>query len=101
MGPRDAHRSDWRSMSDSNGDRGVLMGDRSVQRRCLHPYPPGAEPADVDLLGQPIGGRLLFAAEHTQSARMAYTDGAMTSGIREAKRLLRQPTVHLGPIPSE
>lgn len=22
---------------------------------------PGAEPADVDLLGEPIGGRLLFA----------------------------------------
>jgi polyamine oxidase len=62
--------------------------------------PPGASPADVDLLGEPIGGRLLFAGEHTQSARMAYADGAMTSGIREAKRLLRQPQVHLGPNPS-
>jgi polyamine oxidase len=60
--------------------------------------PPGASPADVDLLGEPIGGRLLFAGEHTQSARLAYADGAMTSGIREAKRLLRQSTVHLGPI---
>lgn len=58
--------------------------------------PPGAHPADVDLLGEPISGRLLFAGEHTQSARMAYADGAMTSGIREAKRLLSQPTVHLG-----
>ena len=61
--------------------------------------PPGASPADVDLLGEPIGGRLLFAGEHTQSARMAYADGAMTSGIREAKRLLRQRQVGLGPIP--
>ena len=60
--------------------------------------PPGGNPADADLLGEPIGGRLLFAGEHTQSARMAYADGAMTSGIREAKRLLRQPSVHLGPI---
>ena len=60
--------------------------------------PPGASPDDVDLLGEPISGRLLFAGEHTQSARMAYADGAMTSGIREAKRLLRQPTVQLGPI---
>jgi monoamine oxidase len=60
--------------------------------------PPGADPADVDLLGKPIGGRLLFAGEHTQSRRMAYADGAMTSGIREAKRLLSQPGVHLGPI---
>jgi polyamine oxidase len=59
--------------------------------------PPGAEPADADLLGEPLGGRLLFAGEHTQSARLAYADGAMTSGIREAKRLLGQPGVHLGP----
>jgi len=61
--------------------------------------PPRAEPADVDLLGEPIGGRLLFGGEHTQSARLAYADGAMTSGVREAKRLLNQSSVHLGPIP--
>jgi polyamine oxidase len=60
--------------------------------------PPGANPADADLLGEPVGGRLLFAGEHTQSARLAYADGAMTSGIREAKRLLGRPSVHLGPI---
>ncbi|HEV8280172.1 MAG TPA: FAD-dependent oxidoreductase [Streptosporangiaceae bacterium] len=60
--------------------------------------PPGASPADADLLGEPVGGRLLFAGEHTQSARLAYADGAMTSGIREAKRLLSQPSVHLGPV---
>jgi monoamine oxidase len=60
--------------------------------------PPGASPADADLLGEPIGGRLLFAGEHTQSARVAYADGAMTSGIREAKRLLGRASVHLGPI---
>jgi monoamine oxidase len=59
--------------------------------------PPEASPADADLLGEPVGGRLLFAGEHTQSARLAYADGAMTSGIREAKRLLGQPAVHLGP----
>ena len=58
--------------------------------------PPGASPGDADLLGEPVGGRLLFAGEHTQSARLAYADGAMTSGIREAKRLLGQPSVHLG-----
>ena len=62
--------------------------------------PPGASPADADLLGQPVGGRLLFAGEHTQSARLAYADGAMTSGIREAKRLLGVPSVHLGPVSS-
>ena len=60
--------------------------------------PPGASPADADLLGEPVGGRLLFAGEHTQSARLAYADGAMTSGIREAKRLLGRVSVHLGPF---
>jgi monoamine oxidase len=57
--------------------------------------PPGATPADADLLGQPVGGRLLFAGEHTQHARLAFADGALTSGIREAKRLLATPTVRL------
>ena len=59
--------------------------------------PPGAEPRDADLLGEPIAGRLLFAGEHTQSARMGSADGAMASGIREAKRLLQRPSVRLGP----
>ena len=62
--------------------------------------PPGASPDDLELLGQPIHGRLLFAGEHTQSARTGYADGAMTSGIREAKRLLACPAVHLGRIAS-
>ena len=58
--------------------------------------PPGSTNADLDLLGTPVAGRLLFAGEHTQSARLGYADGAMTSGIREAKRLLGTPTVALG-----
>jgi polyamine oxidase len=58
--------------------------------------PPGASNADLDLLGTPVAGRLLFAGEHTQSARLGYADGAMTSGIREAKRLLGAPAVTLG-----
>jgi polyamine oxidase len=57
--------------------------------------PPEAGPADADLLGEPVGGRLLFAGEHTQSARLAYADGAMTSGIREAKRLLGTSAVRI------
>ena len=50
--------------------------------------PPGASPDDADLLGQPVGERLLFAGEHTQSERLGYADGAMSSGLREAARLL-------------
>jgi len=50
--------------------------------------PPGTHPDDLDLLGEPVGGRLLFAGEHTQSARVGYADGALSSGLREATRLL-------------
>jgi monoamine oxidase len=60
--------------------------------------PVGASPDDLDLLGEPVGGRLLFAGEHTQSARTGYADGAMSSGVREAKRLLGRPAVDLGPL---
>jgi|SRR5215469_5241259 len=56
---------------------------------------PGGSAADADLLGTPVAGRLCFAGEHTQSARLVYTDGAFCSGIREAKRLLRSPSVRL------
>jgi len=56
---------------------------------------PWGHPLDCDQLGQPVGGRVLFAGEHTQSARLAYADGALTSGIREAKRLLATPSVRL------
>jgi monoamine oxidase len=56
---------------------------------------PEADARDCDLLGQPVGGRVLFAGEHTQSSRLVYVAGALTSGIREAKRLLATPTVRL------
>jgi polyamine oxidase len=57
---------------------------------------PGCSNADLDLLGTPVAGRILFAGEHTQSARVGYADGAMVSGIREAKRLLGALEVTLG-----
>ena len=60
--------------------------------------PPGADPAWADLLGEPIDGRLLFAGEHTQSERLGYADGAMSSGIREASRLLDRRDVRVGPL---
>jgi monoamine oxidase len=56
-------------------------------------------PADLDRLGQPLLGRLLFAGEATTSARVGFADGAMSSGIREAKRLLGRADVLLGPLP--
>lgn len=57
--------------------------------------PPGATRADFDLLGQPVAGRVLFAGEATGSARVGYVDGAFSTAIREAKRLLGTPEVEL------
>ena len=78
----------------------VAVTSWTTDRYSLGAYshiPPGAAPADADLLGEPLHGRLLFAGEHTQSARLVYADGAMASGIREAKRLLQRAQVNLGP----
>jgi polyamine oxidase len=58
--------------------------------------PPGADPALLDLIGEPVDERLLFAGEHAQSARMGYADGAMSSGLRAARRLLNTGDVTLG-----
>jgi monoamine oxidase len=55
---------------------------------------PGERAADLDLLGEPVG-RICFAGEHTGSERAGYADGAMSSGLREAKRLLQRPAVLL------
>jgi monoamine oxidase len=56
----------------------------------------GSSREDLDRLGEPIGGRLLFAGEATGSARAGFADGAMRTGIREAKRLLETGEVRLG-----
>ena len=77
---------------------GTAVSSWSTDPYCGGAYthiPPGAGPAEVDLLGEPIHGRVLFAGEHTQSVRTGYADGAMTSGIREAKRLLGRSAVGL------
>ncbi|PWN04222.1 hypothetical protein DJ010_00775 [Nocardioides silvaticus] len=55
---------------------------------------PGAFDADFDALAAPVG-RIGFAGEHTGSERAGYADGAMASGLREAKRLLQLPAVRL------
>jgi polyamine oxidase len=113
------HRAAGRVLAETDGRRAVdwvltMLGDAigrptapaevvvsswSTDRYSRGAYthiPPGASPAEVDLLGDPLHRRVLFAGEHTQSARLGYADGAMTSGIREAKRLLGQPAVYLG-----
>lgn len=59
----------------------------------------GASPSDFDALAAPVGGRLLFAGEHTSALRFGYADGALDTGVREAKRLLGTASVLL-PEPS-
>jgi len=57
--------------------------------------PTGATQMDMDELGQPAGGRVLFAGEATSEDFYGTVHGAMLSGIREAKRLTQQNTVLL------
>lgn len=80
--PTDVHVTSW-------------TDDRHTRGAYTH-VPVGATNADLDLLGTPVAGRVGFAGEHTSSARMGYADGAMSSGIREAKRLLGATQVTLG-----
>ena len=104
--PDDAARWALEMLTEATGRLCPALAAVAVTSWANDPYsggaythiPPGASPADADLLSEPVGGRLLFAGEHTQSARLAYADGALTSGIREAGRLLSQPTVHPGLI---
>jgi polyamine oxidase len=78
--PTDCASTDWR-------------GDEFARGAYAH-IRPGQQASDFDLLGEPVG-RICFAGEHTDSNRPGYADNAMTSGLREAKRLLQQPAVPL------
>ncbi len=53
----------------------------------------GSSPADMDTLAEPIAGRLLFAGEATDSEASGTVDGAIISGLREARRI--EPTATL------
>ena len=46
--------------------------------------PPGASFEDVELLGEPVSPRLLFAGEGTTWEEMTHAGGAALTGIREA-----------------
>jgi monoamine oxidase len=57
--------------------------------------PVGASLDACDELARPVHGRVLFAGEASSRARIGYADGALSTGVREAKRLLQAPTVQL------
>ena len=48
----------------------------------------GVSAEDYEQLSQPIAGRVLFAGEATYRARAGFVEGAIGSGIREARRIL-------------
>ncbi|HEX5828678.1 MAG TPA: NAD(P)/FAD-dependent oxidoreductase [Candidatus Limnocylindrales bacterium] len=58
-----------------------------------------ASPEDFVTLAAPHAGRVLFAGEATTLERIGYADGAFTTGVREAKRLLRRASVDIGRLP--
>jgi len=51
---------------------------------------PGQDDADLVAMAMPVG-RICFAGEHTSAERVGYADGGMSSGLREASRLLQRP----------
>lgn len=62
--------------------------------------PVGAKPEDMDELGAPVGERMLFAGEASYKQRYGYADGALSSGLREAQRLIMNGTATVKPGPN-
>jgi monoamine oxidase len=79
--PRAVATTDWQNDRFSCGSYSAML--------------VGAAPSDLDALAAPVRGRVLFAGEATSRARHSTADGALSSGIREAKRLLRRSSVAL------
>jgi len=63
--------------------------DSPYSRGAYSMIPAHGGPEHIVQLGQPaFDGRLLFAGEGTSPHRFTYVDGAVGSGVREARRLL-------------
>ena len=78
--PVAAHATAWRRDPFARGSYSTVIAGRPR--------------TDFDALAAPVGP-ILFAGEATNGIRNGYSDGAMSSGIREAKRLLQAPSVSL------
>ncbi|MCO5315427.1 MAG: FAD-dependent oxidoreductase [Solirubrobacterales bacterium] len=76
---------------------GVEVSGWGVDRYSLGSYSATVMKSNGDeraVLSRPVAGRILFAGEATNlDGRPSTTDGALSSGIREAKRLLGTPSV--------
>lgn len=70
---------------------GVLRtrwADEPFSRGSYSYVPVGATLRDMDVLGEPVGDRLLFAGEATVPEYYGTVTAAYLSGLREARRLL-------------
>ncbi|GHJ48203.1 hypothetical protein Cs7R123_55450 [Catellatospora sp. TT07R-123] len=56
-----------------------------------------ATPADLDVLAEPVGGRLYFAGEATNSHHWGCVHSAYESGLREAARISGDTTLYTAP----
>ena len=57
--------------------------------RCSYSTPTiGVTAAHYETLSEPVAGRVLFAGEATYRRHAGFVEGAIGSGIREARRLL-------------
>ncbi|HWJ82993.1 MAG TPA: NAD(P)/FAD-dependent oxidoreductase [Nocardioides sp.] len=74
--------------------RATAWADDAFARGAYAHVRAGGSATDFALLGEPVG-RIAFAGEHTTVERAGYADGAMATGLREARRLLRQASVVL------
>ena len=57
----------------------------------------GASAEHQHRLAEPVAGRILFGGEASSWSRYGYADGAFSTGVREAKRLLRAAAVQVTP----
>lgn len=56
---------------------------------CSYSTPTiGVTPEHYETLSEPVAGRVLFAGEATYRRHAGFVEGAIGSGIREARRLL-------------
>ncbi len=95
LGARADVGGDRCALPRAGGGGGLVLGRRPLHPRGVHRDSSRCSSDDIRTLATPAHGRLLFAGEGTTVTRMGYADGAMSTGVREAKRLLQTATVEL------
>lgn len=83
------------SVPDPVAMRSSRWGRNPLSAGAYGTIGPGDGLQLLDTIADPVAGRLLFAGDSTYRRRLAYADGALSSGFREAKRLLRRRSVQI------